>query len=121
MELEPADEMVVSENLEVFKASGFELSVDDEAPPGQVLLLSHPLTVSILSFPFLSFYSELPFPSILSFPFLSFYYELSFPSILSFPFLSFYSELPFPSILSFPSLSFYSELPLLCPFRAFLS
>jgi hypothetical protein len=36
MELEPADEMVVSENLEVFKASGFELTVDDEAPPGQV-------------------------------------------------------------------------------------
>ena len=34
MELEPADEMVVSESLDVFKASGFELVVDEEANPG---------------------------------------------------------------------------------------
>ncbi|EKX51491.1 Pms1 mismatch repair mutL [Guillardia theta CCMP2712] len=47
LELEAADEMLVQENLDVFRANGFELKIDEEAPPTKrVKLTSIPFSKS---------------------------------------------------------------------------
>jgi DNA mismatch repair protein PMS2 len=40
LELSPVDEMIVMDNMEVFRANGFDFTVDEDAAPTQRLKLS---------------------------------------------------------------------------------
>lgn len=45
LELSPVDEMIVMDNLEVFRANGFDFKIDEDALPTQRLkLIAYPFS-----------------------------------------------------------------------------
>ncbi len=49
LDLSPPEELVAIENIDILRANGFEIKVDEEAPPGHKLkLVAQPISKDIV-------------------------------------------------------------------------